>query len=578
VPVDVASFLLNEKRSEVAKIELKQRINVLLVPNKTLETPNYKLERLKHDDPRLDNIEASYKMADVVEDPTSVTRRSQEPTNKQTPIIKGVLPDAPAPLAAPRPVAPVLPLTAPTAQQRNVPTPGTIPPVAAEKGFFGWIKSLFGSEPPAPVKPTVPAPAAKAPEGRETRDGRNRDGNRSGGKPGEGRGPDGQPRGDGRGPRNEGRGDGRNSRGGRGGRGGNGERQGGAQRERFDAEGKPMPMDASLQASSQAQQGPDANRQDPRPERAPRERGERGSRGGRGGERNENGERNEPIRTEGRNEPTADSGSDNAPRNEGGQPREARGEGRNGGRGGRNGRGPRPEGEAPRNANGENTQQTPQGFAETNQASSAVPVDAQLSGDVNDQAPRSENGEPREKRSRDRYGRERTPRGDRSEREERPDLRIPAQPAAQPAETAEAHMVAPQATPVVASVAPAMPEVSAVPPVRAVASAPAPVAAAAAPAVAVAAATVDRMPKVTSYTLPTETLVDVAQSTGLQWVNSDSAKIAAVQVAIAAEPKPIHVPRVRPEPVSIDAGPLVLVETKRDLRDMTLPFEQPPAA
>ena len=51
VPVDVASFLLNEKRSEIAKIEMKQRINVLLVPNKTLETPNYRLERLKHDDP-----------------------------------------------------------------------------------------------------------------------------------------------------------------------------------------------------------------------------------------------------------------------------------------------------------------------------------------------------------------------------------------------------------------------------------------------------------------------------------------------------------------------------------------------
>ena len=64
----------------------------------------------------------------------------------------------------------------------------------------------------------------------------------------------------------------------------------------------------------------------------------------------------------------------------------------------------------------------------------------------------------------------------------------------------------------------------------------------------------------------------------MQWVSSDSAKIAAVQAAIAAEPKPVHVPRVRPEPVSIDAGPLVLVETKRDLRNMTLPFEQPPAA
>lgn len=107
---------------------------------------------------------------------------------------------------------------------------------------------------------------------------------------------------------------------------------------------------------------------------------------------------------------------------------------------------------------------------------------------------------------------------------------------------------------------------------------------AAAPQVAAAvkapvpAAPAERMPKVTSYSLPTEALVDVAQGSGLQWVNSDAAKVEAVQAAIAAEPKPVHVPRERPAPVSIDTGPLVLVETRRDLRNMTLPFEQPPAA
>ena len=43
VPVEVTSFLLNEKRSEITKIELKQRVNVLLIPNPHIETPNYKL-------------------------------------------------------------------------------------------------------------------------------------------------------------------------------------------------------------------------------------------------------------------------------------------------------------------------------------------------------------------------------------------------------------------------------------------------------------------------------------------------------------------------------------------------------
>ncbi len=82
------------------------------------------------------------------------------------------------------------------------------------------------------------------------------------------------------------------------------------------------------------------------------------------------------------------------------------------------------------------------------------------------------------------------------------------------------------------------------------------------------------MPKVNLYSLPTEALQEVALGSGLQWINTDAAKVAAVQAAIAAEPQPVHVPRERPAPVVLDDRPLVLVETKRDLRNMTLPFEQ----
>src|SRR3954464_6275342 len=77
VPVEVTSFLLNEKRTEITKIELKQRITVLLVPNKNLETPNYRLERLRHDDPRLENLQASYTMVDETEDEVGFTRRDK---------------------------------------------------------------------------------------------------------------------------------------------------------------------------------------------------------------------------------------------------------------------------------------------------------------------------------------------------------------------------------------------------------------------------------------------------------------------------------------------------------------------
>jgi ribonuclease E len=81
------------------------------------------------------------------------------------------------------------------------------------------------------------------------------------------------------------------------------------------------------------------------------------------------------------------------------------------------------------------------------------------------------------------------------------------------------------------------------------------------------------MPKLTPFSLPLTDLEQVAQSSGLIWVNSDAEKIAAAQAAMAAEPKQIHVPR---EPITLvieDVGPLILVETKRDLRNMELPFE-----
>ena len=86
------------------------------------------------------------------------------------------------------------------------------------------------------------------------------------------------------------------------------------------------------------------------------------------------------------------------------------------------------------------------------------------------------------------------------------------------------------------------------------------------------------MPRVTAFELPIGELNQIAQGSGLQWINSDADKIAAAQAAIAAEPRPVHVPRERPPVVVLDEGPLVLVETRRDLRDLTLPFEQPPAA
>ena len=131
----------------------------------------------------------------------------------------------------------------------------------------------------------------------------------------------------------------------------------------------------------------------------------------------------------------------------------------------------------------------------------------------------------------------------------------PSSVPAAPVETAEAPVRAP------AEARPAVVDTVAAP------APSAPPAAAVAPMVPAAA-----LPKVVSFKLPMEELIQVAEQSGLHWVNSDADKIAAVQAAIAAEPARLHVPRERPPIVVTDEGPLVLVETRKDLRNLSLPF------
>ncbi len=120
-----------------------------------------------------------------------------------------------------------------------------------------------------------------------------------------------------------------------------------------------------------------------------------------------------------------------------------------------------------------------------------------------------------------------------------------------------------------------LPEVAlpvAMPPVEPATMPAAPAAAAKAAAVPAAVAPIVVAP----YVLPTDALDAIARDAGLQWVNSDADKIRAVREAMANEPKPIHVPR-QPKPRAvIDEGPLVLVETKKDLSQIRLPFDPSP--
>jgi len=527
VPVEVASFLLNEKRTEIAKIEIQQRLSVLLVPNKTLETPNYKLERLKHDDPRLDRVEASYKMAEEFEDPTAVTRRSQEPTNKQTPVIKGVLPDAPAPAHLPKPVA-AAPTKAP-AHPRG-PKPAAKAP-EAKTGLWGWFTGLFSSDSQEKAKPAIGD--KKTTERKDERpNGRNANGR--GGRGGRGsRGGDRAERSvEGRTERGAENAETRNERPARGERTERGERnienrtEGGRNEGR--GEGRGPRQDRNRGGRGEAQNSRNAEAQPALDNATPEAQAEARSKA-----------RNERMAREERGERTEGSNGNGA------EPREARGErGEGQGRRERSPRGERGEGQGRR-------ERAPR--LDENGTTEALPLD---NAPVTEgQAPQTDEngGERRERRSRDRYGRDRRERGERAPREEGSTEQAPADQAQeqatntqapqerQPRERAERNERTERA-PRHAPRAEAQPEV---------------------PSTQVAAS--QGMPRIQAFTLPVADMQAVAQGSGLEWVNSNPERIAAVQAAIAAEPKPVHVPRERPPLVILDEGPLVLVETRKDL-------------
>jgi ribonuclease E len=162
VPVEVATYLLNEKRAEITKLEARTKVEIVLIPNKALETPHYKLERLKHDDERVGTYRATYTLAEGPDEDDSYMARKLEPQiARQTAVVKGVTPGQPAPMPVEQPAPPPA-ATTPAAVAPMVPNAAAS---AASAGFFGRILSMFKAKPiassaPVALAPTVESPAA----------------------------------------------------------------------------------------------------------------------------------------------------------------------------------------------------------------------------------------------------------------------------------------------------------------------------------------------------------------------------------------------------------------------------------
>ncbi len=136
VPIDVATFLLNEKRAEIHQLEHRTKTNVLLIPNKYLETPHYKLDRMRHDDERLELVTASYTQVEKPdEDEGYAAKKDEQKPARPEAAVKGITPSAPAPAPAEEKPKAVIVVEAP------------------KTGLWGKIKAMFGVKPEPTPEP-----------------------------------------------------------------------------------------------------------------------------------------------------------------------------------------------------------------------------------------------------------------------------------------------------------------------------------------------------------------------------------------------------------------------------------------
>ena len=100
MPVDAATFLLNEKREALQDIEKRQKISVLIIPNINLETPHYDVQRIRENEATPDDKQASYALATQAEElPLPTSSAKAEVKDVETAAVKGIAPATPRPAA-----------------------------------------------------------------------------------------------------------------------------------------------------------------------------------------------------------------------------------------------------------------------------------------------------------------------------------------------------------------------------------------------------------------------------------------------------------------------------------------------
>ncbi len=157
LPVDAATFLLNEKRAEIYSIEQMMKVEVILIPNIHMETPNYSITRIKQDDVNEETTRASYDLVELP--PENAYSLSRTIDAKQIPleaVVKGIITATPAPTA-----------------ERKAPAP------TAKTSFLSRIKKWLSGEGEVKAEPVVEKEKQNTNRDRNKNRNRNRNRNKS---------------------------------------------------------------------------------------------------------------------------------------------------------------------------------------------------------------------------------------------------------------------------------------------------------------------------------------------------------------------------------------------------------------
>lgn len=158
LPVDVATFLLNEKRNQITKIEDRHELHILIVPNEHLETPQYTIERTRTGEESSSN--PSYEVKEMILPEDHLKTEPAKVVTKEEPAVKNVQPTAPPPSAT---------TPAPVAKQAEEKKPGLLSRM--------W-SALFGAEEVKEEQPEKPKRREQS-SGNRNRNRNNRNRNRN---------------------------------------------------------------------------------------------------------------------------------------------------------------------------------------------------------------------------------------------------------------------------------------------------------------------------------------------------------------------------------------------------------------